>query len=97
MEGNKVAWQIYNIANARDRQVGMGFAGLISSTAILHLCELYDATLEDFEKVLYIDGLLYKARNDEEEENRKIKEQAKDLAKSVKSGMTAIPRRKGKK
>lgn len=60
MPENLLSWHIWNLANARDRQFTQVGAGPIPCTAIIALCELYDATTEDFEKVLKIDYLLYK-------------------------------------
>lgn len=59
----------------------MGGVGPISSVAILHLCEVYDATIEDFEKVLMLEGLLYKAEDKPEEQPKAAKKPAKKRGK----------------
>jgi len=56
MSENALAWKIWNVAGSRDRPVTMAGVGFIPSTAILALCELYDGTLEDFEKILLLDN-----------------------------------------
>lgn len=68
MNENLLAWRIWNLANSRDRQVTQfGGIGPLSTTSILNLCELYDATLEDFEKILVLERLLYKPGGEAEE------------------------------
>lgn len=94
MVENHLAWHIYNIAGSRDRQVAMGFAGLISSIAILHLCEEYDATHEDFEKVMTIDAHLYEIRHKQNEEERKLKEATKELNQMTKTQLHTPKRKK---
>lgn len=71
----------------------MGFAGLISSMAILHLCEEYDATHEDFEKIIMIDEKMYEVRNQQNEEAKELKENVETLNKLAKKN-AAKPRRK---
>jgi hypothetical protein len=46
--------------NSRDRPLTQVGAGPIPTMAIMALCELYDATFEDFEKILKLDSILYK-------------------------------------
>jgi len=73
LESNLLAWRIYTILDGRDRPINLSGAVPIPSTAILHLCEAYDATMEDFEKVLFLDGLLYKPSSEADKEPPKPK------------------------
>ena len=89
-----MAWQIYHIAGSRDRQVGIGFVGLISSLAILHLCEEYDATHEDFEKVMLIDEKMYEIRHKQDEEARELKKKTEELNNLTSKNLSSKSRRK---
>lgn len=71
MIGNVLAWRIWSLANASDRQITQFGLGPISTMPILSLCELYDATVDDFEKVLTLEGLLYKGFGNKESDGEK--------------------------
>jgi hypothetical protein len=93
MPGNILAWRIWNIANGKDRPLTQVGVGPIPSMAMIALCEVYDATLEDFEKVLTLEGLLYKGPSggvDEEGEGEanpeKVIRQMKKTIKSARRG-----------
>jgi len=60
MKENWLVWKIWSIANSRDRALTDVGPGPVPSFAIMALCELYGATVEDFEKVLVLDRLMYK-------------------------------------
>ena len=93
MPENFLAWRIWNIANGKDRPLTQVGAGPISSMAMIALCEVYDATIEDFEKVLVLEGLLYKGpsggiddEGEEEANPEKVIRQMKKTIKSAKRG-----------
>ena len=97
MPSNVLAWRIWNITNARDRQITMAGAGPISSLAILAMCELYDASIEDFEKVIKLDNLLYKGPDgakDEEGLERVIKRAVTGVVKQKPKGIKPARKRK---
>jgi hypothetical protein len=47
------------MSNLHDRVVDMNGAHPLKTSAILELCELYDATLDDFEKTILIEEAIY--------------------------------------
>ena len=55
-----MAWKIWNIAHNRDRQLTEVGPGPIPSINIIALCKIFDATVDDFEKVLLLDKHMYK-------------------------------------
>jgi len=55
----------------RDRPLTQVGVGPLPSAAIIALCEVYNATLEDFEKVLYLDSVLYKGPTGESDDEDK--------------------------
>jgi hypothetical protein len=59
----------------------MSGLGPIPSTAIIALCEVYGATLEDFEKVLLIESLRYKELTAKKKKEPKDPEKIPGLAK----------------
>jgi hypothetical protein len=76
-QGNALAWKVFNIANGRDRIITpAGTLGPLPTPAVLDLCELYGATVEDFEKVLLLDNLMQK--NEAESGAEKKPHKAKD-------------------
>jgi hypothetical protein len=71
MEANLLAWRLWNISDRRDRPITMVGLGPIPTMPILELCEAYDATLEDFEKILTLDSLLYKGPKKPDQQKKK--------------------------
>jgi len=56
------------MANRRDRPISFNGALPLTTQSILHLCELYNASIEDFEKILEIDDIIFPklvAKNEE--------------------------------
>ena len=51
---NQKAWMAWNVLSIHDRPSGWDIE-CIPSQAILHYCELYDLSVQDFEKILFID------------------------------------------
>ncbi len=70
----------------RDRPLTQVGVGPLPSAAIIALCEAYNATLEDFEKVLYLDSILYKGPTG-----------AADEGEDQKSKLPPMPSQKGVK
>lgn len=60
---NEKAWSIWGIANQFDRPIGFGVLGPISTTSMLNLCEQYDATFQDFEKIQLIEKIIWPTIN----------------------------------
>ena len=47
------------MASRRDRPFSFGGPLPLRTDSILNLCELYDASIEDFEKILAIDDIIF--------------------------------------
>jgi len=47
------------MANRRDRPFSFGGPLPLRTDSVLNLCELYNASLEDFEKILAIDDIIF--------------------------------------
>ena len=54
-----MASSLWRICDFYDRPEGFAVVRPIPTKAIMDVCELYGATLEDFEKVLFIEGIVY--------------------------------------
>jgi hypothetical protein len=51
---NRLSWELWLIASNYGRGDGEGFFP-IKASEVLSLCEAYDASLDDFEKILYVE------------------------------------------
>ena len=65
---NILAWDLWLMVNKRDRPVSFNGPLPLSTQSVLNLCELYDASIEDFEKILEIDDIIFPKLNAKEEE-----------------------------
>ena len=86
------AWQLFTMLNERDRPMGFAGIGPIPTLAALHLCEAYDATMEDFEKIMLLDSLFRKYENEKEKKKKEGKDSAAKAAKAVKPPSRTPPR-----
>lgn len=59
-----MAWELWSIANQFDRPISFGVLGPIPTTSIMNLCEQYDATFQDFEKILKIEKIIWPTINE---------------------------------
>jgi len=84
---NSLAWRIWNIANLSDRPITQVGLGPIPSTAIIALCEIYGATLEDFEKVLILEGMYF----------QNLQKKEKDKKEKDPGKQPVVPKKKRKK
>jgi hypothetical protein len=57
-EENLVAWRIWRELNERDRPVYFMGIGKLPTITILEVCDFYDATDLDFEKIKIIDDIM---------------------------------------
>jgi len=53
-----LSWLIWNTVDEYGRQGGEGFRP-VDVRAVLEVCDLYDATIEDFEKILLIEKKVF--------------------------------------
>jgi len=59
MPENYSAWELWHQLNESDRP-NHGFGpGKIPRAVFAQMCELYDLTLEDFEKAIYLENVFY--------------------------------------
>ncbi len=54
-----MAWKIWAICDRHGRPPGYGVVTSIEIKAVIDTCRAYDAYLEDFEKVLLVENIIY--------------------------------------
>jgi len=52
-------WKIWGICDRHSRPLGFSSVGSIDVRAAIDLCDAYGAFLEDFERVLLIEDIIY--------------------------------------
>ena len=52
---NHLAWDLWSICSQHDRPVGEATISSISTGSVLEICREYDATHDDFKKILLIE------------------------------------------
>jgi len=56
---NHLSWKIWAICDRTSRQIGFSSIGPIDVKTAIELCHAYDGYLEDFEKVLMIEDIVF--------------------------------------
>jgi hypothetical protein len=67
---NYLSWKIWTICDRHSRPLGFGVVGSIDVKTVIELCHAYGGYLEDLEKVLVIEEIMFP----------KMQEQAKKRA-----------------
>ena len=73
MGENRMAWHLWTLLSHHDRPSSMGGIMTIPTLNALHLCEAYNATFNDFEKVLLIEDIMLPRLRERAERDSKPK------------------------
>ena len=71
---NLLAWELWLLLNSRDRPISFSGVCKLPTRAVFEICDFYEATDLDFEKILLIDDLLIKQFLERDEAKKKIKQ-----------------------
>lgn len=59
MEENEFVWNLWKRASHFDRPMGFGGALPLGTKLMFDICEQHDATMEDYEKMIVIEEVMY--------------------------------------